>query len=473
MTAAPAIDYIQPFKPLKWQYEPWRSKAFTLLLTGSAGGGKSRLAGEKIHAMMLKYPGSTGLFMRKTRESITNSTVMFMDRLIIGNDPQVRHYSSKNRFEYDNGSVLAYGGMKNDEQREQIRSIGKDGSLDVVWMEEATAFTEDDYNEVLARLRGTNVPWNQLIMSTNPDAPSHWINQRLIKGGEAAVFYSSATDNPHNPPSYIDTLNRLTGVLGKRLRDGLWVQAEGAVYPTFDPAIHVVDWFEPPADWERFCFIDYGYTNPFVCQWWARDPDGRLYLYREIYKTKTIINEHASRIKELEGWYARPDDLTEGQLESLPKKIRLDDAGFVLDSEGRRVSNENRESITARISDHDAEERGTMEAEGLPTVKAKKDVSLGIQAVTDRLAVQGDDKPRLFLMRGAVDEIDSNLVEQRKPASTLEEIDGYVWQKATSGKPVKEAPVKENDHGMDAMRYGVLYLDGSPEIWTIKNPFYD
>jgi len=27
---------------------------------------------------------------------------------------------------------------------------------------------------------------------------------------------------------------------------------------------------------------------------------------------------------------------------------------------------------------------------------------------------------------------------------------------------VKEEPVKVNDHGMDAMRYAVMYVDGAP-----------
>ena len=61
--------------------------------------------------------------------------------------------------EYDNGSTLPGGGMADDNQREQIRSIGQDGSVDIVWMEEATGFTENDFNEVTARIRGRAAPW--------------------------------------------------------------------------------------------------------------------------------------------------------------------------------------------------------------------------------------------------------------------------------------------------------------------------
>ena len=34
-------------------------------------------------------------------------------------------------------------------------------------------------------------------------------------------------------------------------------------------------------------------TNPFVAQFWAEDPDGRLYLFVEIYMTHRLVEEHA------------------------------------------------------------------------------------------------------------------------------------------------------------------------------------
>ena len=57
-------------------------------------------------------------------------------------------------------------------------SIGRAGGLDFVWMEEANRFrfTEKDFEELLTRLRGTAVPWRQIQMTTNPDAPTHWLN---------------------------------------------------------------------------------------------------------------------------------------------------------------------------------------------------------------------------------------------------------------------------------------------------------
>lgn len=259
---------------------PWKDKSRVVLLTGSAGGGKSRLAAEKLHGFCLKYPGATALMMRKTRESMTNSTVLFVERKVVAGASGVRHYPSKDRFEYPNGSILSYGGMKDEEQRERIRSIGQDGALDIVWLEEATRFTEQDYSEVLPRMRGRAAPWMQILLSTNPDGPMHWINQRLIMGGEAKVYYSSALDNPNNPPTYTEWLNMLTGILAQRLRDGKWVQAEGVVFSEFDTD-NMTD-AEPDPALPIELAVDDGYIDPRAILFIQRTPD-RILVFDELY----------------------------------------------------------------------------------------------------------------------------------------------------------------------------------------------
>lgn len=420
------------YQPLPWQVAPWRDKSPILLLTGSAGGGKSRLAAEKLHGFMLKYPGAMGLMVRKTRNSMTNSTVLFVDRAVIGRGAGVQHYPSKSRFEYANGSILAYGGMANEEQREQIRSIGQDGGLDIVWMEEATRFTEDDYNELLPRMRGKAASWRQILLTTNPDTPTHWIHKRLIQAGEATVYTSGALDNPHNPADYLEALDRLTGPLRERLRDGKWVQAEGAIFGDWDAMVHLVDPFPIPGDWRRIRAIDFGFTNPFVCQWWALDGDGRMYLYREIYETQRLVEDMARRIVQLSGG----------------------------------------ESVEATVADHDAEDRATLERYGVYTRAAQKDVSVGLQAVQARLRRAGDGKPRLFVMRDALVMPDPRLQAAKLPLCTEEEFPGYSWATAADGRPAKEEPLKLHDHGMDAMRYAVMHAEHAGPVQVMENPFY-
>jgi phage terminase large subunit len=159
-----------------------------------------------------------------------------------------------------------------------------------------------------------------------------------------------------------------------------------------------------------------------VYQDWWEDPDGRLYLAHEIYYTRRLVEDHAKNIKDLLFY---PSGQPRGQ---LPRAI---------------------------YADHDAEDRATLERHlGLSTKPAHKSVSDGIQAVQARLRVQEDGKPRLFIARGALVERDPELESASLPACGAEEIAGYVWAvKPGNSGGLKEAPVKENDHSMDALRY--------------------
>jgi phage terminase large subunit len=166
--------------------------------------------------------------------------------------------------------------------------------------------------------------------------------------------------------------------------------------------------------------VDFGYTNPFVCQWWAIDSDGRAYLYREIYRTRRLVSDHAKQMLTL--------------------------------SQGERIE--------CTLADHDAEDRATLSSCGIDTLAAVKSVAIGIQAVQARLRVAGDGKPRLFILRDSLIERDDLLVERKHPLCTEQEIGSYVWAKQQDGRPLKEEPVKQWDHGMDAIRYLVAHLDG-------------
>jgi len=173
-----------------------------------------------------------------------------------------------------------------------------------------------------------------------------------------------------------------------------------------------------------------------VCQWWAENPDGRLYRYRELYGTKRLVEDWAHDI-------------------------------FALDQHER---------IRATICDHDAEDRATLERHlshraddcsrqtygGVTTTKATKDIESGVQAVQARLQEAGDGHPRLFLFRKALARRDPLLTEAKKPTCTEEEIESYVWDRVTGGRlgeRILEVPVDRDNHGMDAMRYLVMNRD--------------
>lgn len=395
------------FVPELWQIEPWKSTAQTLLLTGAAGGGKSRLAAEKLHGFCLRYENATTVAMRKAYEYTTRSIVPFLQETVIGETDKVHYNKSERTFHYSNGSVIYIAGMLDDGQREAFRSIGGTGGLDMVWMEEANAFTEIDFNEVSARMRGRAAPWTQVVLTTNPDSGKHWIKTRLIDGGEAEVHYSRAADNPYNPPGYHIRLQRLTGLLRDRLVLGLWKQAEGAVFDTFDRQIHVQEWERQRFRAYALC-IDEGYTNPAVVLVVGIDSDLRLRVFEEFYETGKLqaeVVEQASKFA----------------TEYNARVVVVDAAAAGLIADLRN--------------------------EGLDAQPGKGRVNDGIKWLQDALKVQGDGRPRLT--------IDPSCV------NTINDFESYVW------KPGKDEPVKANDHSIDALRYLVNFMFGS-EITQVQ-----
>jgi phage terminase large subunit len=313
-------------------------------------------------------------------------------------------------YKYANGSVIVVGGL---DRASRLLST----EFDLVFVDEAIEVTPEDLDTIVSRLRNGVLSRQRLIMATNPGPPTHHLKQRA-DAGRCRILYSKHEDNPRLYAngewteyglSYLARLDSLTGARYERMRWGKWVAAEGLVYEGWDESVHLIDRFKIPTEWTRWISVDLGFTNPTCIQWWAEDPDGRLYLHRELYRTRAII------------------------------------------------------------CDHDAEDRATLEKHlGMSTVPAKKSVSDGIQAVQSRLKVQADGKPRLFLFRDSLADVDEDLVSRALPTRTVEEITGYVWavKPGTGGSELKEAPLKQNDHAMDALRYMVAERDlgGRPQV---------
>lgn len=409
-------SHVTAFMPLAWQYAPWRDKSRVLLLTGAAGGGKSRLGLEKLHAYALKYPGITGVVGRKDKTAAHRSVVPYLNYTVMANTDWGTYHKSDGLFEYKNGSMIWVAGLRDEAQRENLRSIGKDGSVDIALFEEANKLTLDDHQEIVARLRGTSGGFRQIIYMTNPDGPEHWMKRLLIDKKQASVYYSRPEDNPFNPPDYIEALQQLSGVYYERMWLGLWVQAEGAIYPEYNSSKHLIDRPIPtPHDGRYIISIDFGYTNPFSATLWRIDSEGRIYQVKQIYRTKTIVEDHA--------WAIR------GMLLSCGVPIQR---------------------VEAWVCDHDAEDRATLERHlKISTRPAYKEIRHGIDAVKTRFK-----QNRLFLNMYAVDDPDPELARSYLPTCTADEVVGYIW----SDKK-QDTPVDEHNHGCDEMRYCVAYVD--------------
>jgi phage terminase large subunit len=387
-----------------------------VVLAGPAGTGKTRGSLEYVHWCASEFPRMRGLLLRKTLVDLTSSALVTFREKVLHPAEGVRFFSGNRErpaaYQYPNGSELVVGGL--DKASKVLSS-----EYDLIYVNQAEELDEAEWETLTMRARYGVMPWQQVLADANPGPPTHWLLARANRG-MLRMLESRHDDNPAVTPEYLAALDALTGIRHARYRLGLWAAAEGMVYDEYDPVVHLVDPFPIPATWKRYWSIDFGYTNPFVCQWWAEDGDGRLYRYRELYMSQRLVEDHAEEVKKFSAGEPRPQ---------------------------------------AIICDHDAEGRATLERHlGMKTIAAKKAISDGIQAVQARLRKAGDGKPRLFFFRDATVERDRILADKKLPTSTEGEIESYVWD-VSNGRKKGETPVDADNHGMDCLRYMVAECD--------------
>jgi PBSX family phage terminase large subunit len=262
----------------------YRSKE--ILMGGPAGTGKSRACLEKLHACAQHYPGMRGLMVRKTLVSLVGAGIVTYKAKVLHPLDGVRFFGgSKDEpasYRYPNGSRIVIGGL---DKSEKVMST----EYDMIYVQEATETTEQDWEDLTTRLRNHVMPYQQLMADCNPQQPTHWLKLRCDRG-QTRMLYSRHEDNPTVTEEYLNTLRALTGVRRARLYEGIWAAAEGIVYDEYDERIHLVD--AAPAGLRNvFAAQDWGYTNPGVLGVFGEDGDGRLFLVAELYMTGQTVDK--------------------------------------------------------------------------------------------------------------------------------------------------------------------------------------
>ena len=386
------------------------SKDHELILAGPAETGKTLAACWKAHILASKYPGCQGAIVRKTQKAVYGSVIQTFERVIAGAPVQIYGGEKPEKYIYSNGSVIWVGGMDNPDK---ILSSERD----FIFVNQTEELKIDDWEKLGTRATGRNsvIPFPQIFGDPNPGGSKHWIRERA-NAGKLKLIPSFHKDNPtlfdpitgeitEQGTRSMMVLDGLTGVRRKRLLEGIWATAEGAIYDMFDHSIHVAD--REREEYQRFILaMDEGYTNPVVILDIGIDGDDRLHIFREYYQRGVLQKNVAAIAAE---WVEEYDHFM--------VSVDASAAGLIAD----------------------------LVDKGLPAQGHKGRVLDGITSVQGYLAVAGDGLPRLT--------IDPSCVE------TINEFESYVW------KPEKDEPIKENDHAMDALRYGVVSLDNEP--WWI------
>ena len=151
------LQWNKVFKPVNECHKRYK------VLKGSAGSGKStNIAQDYIKKLSdIRYKGANLLVVRKVDESNRDSTFAELQSAIykmFGDQAERVWKVTQSPLKLEcllTGNSIIFRGMKDDKQREKVKSITfKTGKLVWIWVEEATELTEADIDILDDRLRG-------------------------------------------------------------------------------------------------------------------------------------------------------------------------------------------------------------------------------------------------------------------------------------------------------------------------------
>ena len=268
-------------------------------------------------------------------------------------------------------------------------------TLSGVFFDEAALMPRSFVEQALARC---SVAGSKMWFNCNPGNPAHWFyNEWIKKAAEKRALYIHFTmdDNPSLSKAVRERYKRLySGVFYERFVLGRWTGSQGLVYPMFGS--HLV--FDEEICCEKFIIsCDYGTVNPSSFGLWGLSR-GVWYRLKEYYYSSK--KEGISRTDEEH--YAALEELAGNR---VIEKVIVDPSAA---------------SFIECIRRH-----GRFRA-----VRADNDVITGIRTVSNALR-QGKMK-----FHSSCRDI-------------IREFSLYCWNERSPN----DAPVKENDHAMDDMRY--------------------
>lgn len=294
------------------------------------------------------------------------------------------------------GRLIYLEGCNDARSESKIRGMTLHGA----YCDELTQFTHDFFEMLLTRL---SVPKAKLFATTNPDSPKHWLwAQYLERRDELDLLYLEflIEDNTFLDPEFVERQKLLhRGVFYDRFILGRWVLAEGLIYLAQANGEGVVPEGPQRRYTRYFVSVDYGTVNPFSAGLWGYS-GGVWYRLREYY------------------WDSRKKarQLTDGEyytaLDSFIGGLPVD--AIIIDPSAASF-------ITC-----------IRRAGKYRSVPADNDVMNGIRRTAEAFAA-GKIK---------VNECCTN---------TIAEFGAYRWDEDAG----KDAPIKENDHAMDDIRYFV------------------
>ena len=156
----------------------------------------------------------------------------------------------------------------------------------VIWIDEATEFTYEDYLKLKTRLSaGKPKGWekNKIILSLNPSDARGWIRTKLLNQKDVCLIESTYKDNPFLDDDYIrdlEAMKEASPQMYEMLVLNKWGVSEGRVFDKWE----LYDESTAPENYDQVLYgLDFGFNHPTAlieCSF----KDNAVYLKEVIYQ---------------------------------------------------------------------------------------------------------------------------------------------------------------------------------------------
>lgn len=382
-----------------WWLKPSTKNHKAIICDGSVRSGKSiSMTVGFVFWSMKNFDGESFAFCGKTIESLKRNIITPMHKWLEG-ICTIKENISKNYIEITmsgkSNRYYVFGG-KDESSYQLIQGITLAGVL----CDEVALMARSFVEQAVTRC---SVSGSRLWFNCNPESSEHWFYKEWILKSEdknALHLHFMMEDNLSLAQETKDMYERsFSGVFYDRYINGLWVLAEGLVYPMFDKSRHIVENFTPSSQAFYYISCDYGTLNPCSMGLWALE-NNRAVRLKEYY----YDGRRKSVQKTDEEYYSELEKLADGyQIQHV-------------------IVDPSAASFITTIKRH-----GKFRVR-----KADNSVLDGIRNTMTLI-----ENDRIFICENCKD--------------IIREFSLYRWDE----KSGKDRVIKENDHAMDDMRYFV------------------
>jgi phage terminase large subunit len=376
-----------------------------IVLEGSTRSGKTYAVCQYMASSCVERPGLEVDVIRKTFPALRRDAMSTFEEVLDNMGLYSKATHNKTHHRYGIGTSRVEFGSA--DQEHKLRGPERD----LLYCSEANNLTRDDWRQLTRRTRGT------IILDYNPShGANHWIDREVISDPQSVVIRSTYEQNPFLTPAQIADIERDIPVYEES--DGTLVHDRDLTYDGDGVLVK-----GNPEDWAVYGLGLRAKSPALVYQHWQKLPWTR--------EVKTVAYG-------LDFGNAVPSALIEVGMEEMPSthddrlfwRELVYSAGLTTPQLIARMDAEGVDKNTPIYADHESDRIKQIADAGYLIGPANKSVESGFDTVKQHA---------LCITPGSVNVIDE-IQQYRRP--TVE------------GQILKDQVIKENDHAMDAGRYG-------------------